>query len=60
MKCQKSGYQIPVTDSRVKTAGLGKIIKCTCGKNIKVRLVGFGNNYYGPKGYLIPTHTNKF
>jgi hypothetical protein len=56
MKCIRSGTQLPVTDPRVEGIELGGKIKCNCGKLVKVRLVGFGHNYYGPKGYLVPTH----
>ena len=56
MKCKHSGTQLPVWDSRVEGIEMGGKIKCTCGKLIKVRLVGFGYNYDGPKGYLVPMH----
>ena len=59
MKCKYSGTQLPVEDSRVEEVGLGGKIKCNCGRLVKVRLVGFGYNYDGPKGYLVPTHKNR-
>ena len=56
MNCIRSGTQLPVTDHRVEGLELGGKIRCSCGKFVNVRLVGFGHNYYGPKGYLVPTH----